>query len=307
MKKHFAVLGAGSVGCLWTAKLCQAGIMPTLILRPQRYKQLGQRVATISINNVDGSCFDYRVNLATSQTIKSAVDILIVCTKAQDTESAVESVQHALHAESIILLLQNGMGSQQAIASLLPLQPVWVGSMTGGAYLQAPFDVRHAGNRVTWIGKFSGIKSPAEAIFLDSLKKLQLDIQVTSDIEQMLWNKLGINCCINGLTAFYSCRNGELLDNGQRQQHLHRLIAETQQALDCLDKGKSYSLIKEVESVCKMTAQNISSTYHDVLMGRTTELACINGFLIQAVSAWSLELKEHIQLLSSLQKRGIEI
>ena len=308
MRKHWAILGAGSIGCLWAAKLCQAGITPTLILRPARYKQCVQtRVSSISMIGIDNNLSDYNVNIASPQTIREPVDTLVICTKAQHSESAVISVKHALHSGSIILLLQNGMGSQQAIASSLPSQAVWAGSVTDGAYLKAPFVVCHAGKGKTLVGKLSGPKLFAEIPFIDTLKKLPLDIQITSDIEQTLWDKLAINCCINGLTALYNCKNGELLDNDYKQQHLHRLIVETQYTLQQLGRTKKNALMEQVETTCKLTAHNISSTCNDVRAGRATELACINSFLIKAASAKSIKLKEHTQLLSDLRQQGVKI
>ncbi len=91
-----------------------------------------------------------------NETIHSPTNRLIVCTKAQDSLSALNSVKPHLADNCRILLLQNGMGSQQIIRDALPTQTIWAGSSNDGAYLSAPFEVCHAGQGQNWIGPLRG-------------------------------------------------------------------------------------------------------------------------------------------------------
>ena len=154
------ILGAGSIGCLWAAKLYQSGIQASLILRPHRFQQLNSpSSALLKITDTLGKQTKIPIKVTTAASISQPIKTLLVTTKAQHARDAVASIQTLLTDTSRLLLLQNGMGSQQDIASDLPEQDIWAGSSTDGAYLTAPFHVTHAGQGVTFIGKLTNASS----------------------------------------------------------------------------------------------------------------------------------------------------
>ncbi len=301
---YWYILGAGSIGCLWAASLCQKGKVPYLILRNSNYQQLNKSHTPLTLMTAEQST-QYRVNVTSPETLHAPVNRLIVCTKAQNALEAINSIKSHLTERCQILLLQNGMGSQQAICNAFPAQTVWAGSSTDGAYLSAPFEVNHAGQGQTWIGPMKAHPVEASNGFDDLLHNFRLQVSLYDNIEQKLWEKLAINCCINGLTALFNCRNGELLDNGEKQTWLDQLIAETSRVLAALDIDTPL-LQERVYGVCQSTANNISSTCQDARQGRATELPFINGFLINKAHALDIPVDNHQKLMDQLRASGIQ-
>ena len=234
--------------------------------------------------------------------LNEPVSRLIVCTKAQDALSAIKAIAHNLTDDCKILLLQNGMGCQQAVAREFPELSVWAGSATDGAYLNKPFNVCHAGKGMTHIGPLGTSCLPNDFDLL--LNDFRLDVQQVDDIEQFLWKKLAINCCINGLTALYDCRNGRLLDNGEKQQWLDQLATEVNHVLEVIAKPIK-NLVESVHHICQITANNISSTCQDARQGRRTELAYINHYLIEQADSLQAPVPSHKKLMAALEKKGI--
>lgn len=297
------ILGAGSIGCLWAASLCHKGESPRLILRESSYQQFDQKRIPLKLLTPE-QISRFAVDIVSPETIHSPINRLIVCTKAQDSLSALNSVKPHLADNCRILLLQNGMGGQQAIRDALPTQAIWAGSSTDGAYLSAPFEVRHAGQGQTWIGPLSSHQQ-SEQGFYDLCNNFRLKVSQCDPIEQKLWEKLAINSCINGLTALFDCRNGELLDNGEKQVWLDQLITETSEVLAAL--GMPANALKEsVYGVCQITASNLSSTCQDARKGRATELSFINGFLIQQANSLGVTVNSHHQLMDQLNATGVK-
>nr|MDT0253782.1 2-dehydropantoate 2-reductase [Endozoicomonas sp.] len=198
---NWYILGAGSMGCLWAASLCHKGEAPRLILRDSNYQQLKESHAPLKLTTA-GQSFQYHVDVVSPETLNAPINRLIVCTKAQNALEAINSIKSHLTESGQILLLQNGMGSQQAINEAFPTQSVWAGSSTDGAYLAAPFEVCHAGQGETWIGPMTD-NSVSVDRFNDLLSNFRLKVSPCDTIEQKLWEKLAINCCINGLTALF--------------------------------------------------------------------------------------------------------
>ena len=294
------VLGAGSIGCLWAASLAEQGLPVEVILRDKRMASLPEQPHQLTLTHQEQSD-DVSVSFTSPARISQSISRLIVCTKAQDALTAIKEVAHRLNKESRILLLQNGMGSQQAIAKAFPELGIWVGSVTDGAYLKSPFHVCHAGVGQTSIGPWSS--NTQQDDFKELLSDFRLKVCLSAHIEQQLWNKLAINCCINGLTALFDCRNGELLDNGVCQIRLDELIDETGQLLNIYDIDNQ--LRENVYRVCRKTANNVSSTCQDARHKRTTELSYINNFLIKDASRRGLEAVVNRRLLDELERRNI--
>lgn len=285
------ILGAGSMGCLWACALAEAGESVTLIVREDKWQG---DVVELRYQR-DGEQKIFAVNVTTPIRLSQPIEQLIVTTKSYDVLAAMESVRLYLSPEAFVLLLQNGMGAQQQIISKFPQQTVWVGSSTDGAYLTTPFSVVHAGQGVTYCGPLEKSSGNIAPVF----PPLLLNVEVVSDMPLRLWRKLAVNCGINGLTALFGCKNGELLDGGERQVRLDALLAETTQLLEVL-APEPIEAKTAVYDVCRVTANNYSSTHQDVWHGRQTELAFINGFLIEQAKARGLSAPLNEQLLRDL-------
>ncbi|WP_257265583.1 ketopantoate reductase family protein [Endozoicomonas sp. ONNA2] len=168
----------------------------------------------------------------------------------------------------------------------------------------APFAVCHAGRGQTWIGPLSA-QQQSEPGFHDLCDNFRLKVRQCHTIEQKLWEKLAINSCINGLTALFNCRNGELLDNGEKQARQDQLIIETSKVLAALGMPAT-ALRESVYSVCEITASNLSSTWQDARRVRATELSFINGFLIQQANTLGVTVTGHHQLMDQLSVAGVK-
>ena len=300
-KQQWHVLGAGSIGCLWAASLCDRGFATELIVRAERLQTLKANPVTIRLRQ-HGQVQPFPVSVTSPEAIRQPVHRLIVCTKAQDALSAIDQIAHWLTRQSQILLLQNGMGSQQAIIEKYPELNIWAGSVTDGAYLNGAFDVCHAGQGETMVGPLTPYGKHDD--FAELAEGFRLNVQRVPDIEQQLWSKLAINCCINGLTALFNCHNGELLENSVYRSRLMQLVEETVVVMEGLGIAMD-DLSVRVQHICRITAENVSSTCLDARMNRTTELTYINGFLIRQAGAAELPIKAHRRLMSELEKLGI--
>ncbi|MCK5894999.1 MAG: 2-dehydropantoate 2-reductase [Endozoicomonadaceae bacterium] len=316
MTDHWSILGAGALGCLWAASLRESGRPCTLILREQRLQEITGHTTHLEpeLQLVEANRRQrFTISITDRHHITAPIQHLIVTTKAKDTQQAVHDIAPMLTDNAIILLLQNGMGSQETANSLLKKCIVWAGTTTDGAWKEptdsaypAQWTVHHAGHGQTWIGALS----PEQPLLPSSLAKLatvkRLSIHPCDDIEQRLWLKLAINGSINGLTAIHQCRNGELLTCPERWQQVNALCEETTQLLLRLNIGGDINLQAITREVLQRTANNYSSTLQDVSNGRKTELSFINGFLLNKARQLGMNLPSHQALMEQLKQRGIQ-
>ncbi|MGY4530997.1 2-dehydropantoate 2-reductase [Pseudomonas sp. TE3786] len=267
---HWHILGAGSLGTLWAARLARANVPVTLLLRNRQrlasYRQLGGLTLV-----EQGQASLYPVP-AQSVDDTSPIRLLLLACKAYDAEAAAASVAHRLTTDAQVVLLQNGMGSQDAVAARLPRARCILASSTEGAFRDGDFRVVFAGHGHTWLGD---PQNPVPSAWLADLQNAGISHEWTPDILSRLWRKLALNCAINPLTVLYDCRNGALLEH---PAEVATLCAELSELLSlCGQTAAAEHLDEEVQRVIKATAANYSSMHQDAAQGRRTEISYLIG------------------------------
>jgi 2-dehydropantoate 2-reductase len=292
MKQRWYILGAGSIGCLWACHLIKAGYPVTLILRDQ--KKLNTFAQSKGIILADEH-FSVEAEIANNP---SPIHQLLITTKSTDTEIAFNSVKSRLANNTKVVVLQNGLGSQEWIKSQLPQGEVVWASTTDGAWMKSPFHLVHAGKGVTRIGSPS-IQYP----WIASLKHGLLSVQLDEDIAATLWRKLAINCAINPLTAVYNCRNGDLVKKPDYLATMATICKEVEsvaqaEGIELFDGP----LIEQACHVAELTAENYSSMLQDIRHNRTTEISHITGYLCRLAKHHNLQVPSNSFYLNKIKK-----
>jgi 2-dehydropantoate 2-reductase len=219
---------------------------------------------------------------------------LLVACKAYDAEEATAALAPRLAPGAEIILLQNGLGSQEAVAARLPRARCVFASSTEGAFREGDFRVVYAGRGHTWLGVQGERRTPE---WLDDLQAADIPHQWTHDILAKLWRKLALNCAINPLTVLHDCRNGDLRDWPQEVAGLCAELAELLRQAGQPEAAED--LHAEVLRVIDGTAANYSSMYQDVAQGRRTEIA----YLLGHACAQAERLQLRLPRLDDLQQR----
>ena len=292
------ILGAGSLGRLWGAMLPAGGI--AFIARP---------------GEPTGASVDYRFRPCEGPESQVRIpflqpgdepELILVTTKAGDTLDAVAGVINQFAIDTPILLFQNGLGSQQAVAKRWPERPILAASTTEGANRPESGLLVHAGTGDTWVGPMT---SPAKVTVRKAVTMLAtsgMKIHPETDIVQRLWQKLIINAGINPYTAILDCPNGKILDAPLYQSTIDQLCLELSQVMDAAVRIREMpdALRERIEQVARNTAGNTSSMRADVQRGRQTEIDFINGYVAKLGKELGIEtpvnqmLTERVQQLS---------
>lgn len=302
MSTPWHILGAGSLGTLWAARLARAGVPVRLILRDTA--RLARYRATLGLTLIEqGVAHTYPVIGQTPDAPEPIRRLLVAC-KAYDARSAVAQLGHRLAPGAELILLQNGLGSQDEVAAQVPHVRCIVASSTEGAFGQSDGHVVFAGHGYTWLGD---ARQPTPPPWLQDLTAAGIPHEWSTDILTRLWRKLALNCAINPLTVLYQCRNGEL------QAHhceVATLCAELAELLQCCGQpAAAIDLHSEVERVIQATAANYSSMYQDVANARRTEISYLLGYACQAAARHRLNLAHlqqlQVRLVQELNARGL--
>ena len=302
MNTHWHVLGAGSLGSLWATRLARAGLPVTLILRDTA--RLATYEAAGGLILVEQGQEQHFAIPAQSLEADTPIKRLLVACKAYDAEAAVARLAARLSPGAELILLQNGLGSQDAVAAQAPQARCLFASSTEGAFRDGDWRVVFAGHGFTWLGD---IAHPQPPCWLDELTLAGIPHEWNTQILTRLWRKLALNCAINPLTVLYSCRNGGLLEHHCEVATLCMELAELLEY--CGQPAAAQDLQSEVERVIQATAANYSSMYQDVAQGRRTEIAYLLGYACAAAARHHCNLPHlsrlHKRLAAHLTAKGL--
>jgi 2-dehydropantoate 2-reductase len=308
-QSSWQVIGAGAMGCLWAARLWQRSQLPdqpnvTLLLRDGRAVAEYLRTGAIVLHAGTGK-FSCPVNAIDIGSIRGRISNLLVATKAQHVESALQSIAHALTADSRIVLLQNGLRSQHLISARYGAQRVYCLSTSHGAWLHAPYQVVHAGFGAAWLGQFHQFPGNIKSL-LDQLPAQEMNIRHDPDINNRLWHKFAINCAVNALTVVHNCRNGELQTIPAAREQLIKLCAEITRIFAAAPEAPPLdNLLASVDEVLRATSSNYSSTLQDVRNGKVTEIADLNGYLVELAQQYDCPAPLNIALTRAVLSKQV--
>ncbi|MDT2021951.1 2-dehydropantoate 2-reductase [Methylocella sp. CPCC 101449] len=206
-----AVVGCGAMGSIYAALLASAGHEVIAIDRSadqvQAINERGLHVA--------GASGDRTVRLRASTDIpEEPVDLVIVAVKAGHVDTVRAQLSRLLAPQTIVLTIQNGLGSAQAVAEAVGAERLAVGIAGGfGAIRRGPADVFHNGMETIRIGAFDGLTEARLSPIINAWSKAGFKTEFSSNIVAMQWEKLICNvaysapCTLTGLTV------GEVMDD----------------------------------------------------------------------------------------------
>lgn len=299
------ILGAGAIGSLWAAYGYQAGADVRLILRNQERVKDYQQHGGILLRNANKTLL-CPVPANSPQSISTPIQHLLITTKAQQTLTALSAIKSHIADHAVLLLLQNGLGIAEQIRRDFPNVTVLQGSTTEGCYRQSGFEFIHAGHGHTFIGSTAAHREPDHSALEQlaaSLSFSPIMVNLSDNIDAVLWRKLAVNCVINPLTVIHNCRNGELLHKPESLTQMRQLVDEILALSVALNKEHWLEgLYEHVENIAASTAENRSSMLQDIDAGRETEIDAITGYLCQLAKQHNINMPLNQELLAEIKR-----
>ena len=280
MSNTWHILGPGAIGSLFACHLQQAGFQVYLIGRkPETREQHIELREPAAIRH-----FSFPPT-----TPEQPVKQLLITVKAHQTAAALQTIQHRLSSDTIMVLMQNGMGAWQALQAEQPDSHIVLATTTEGANRPAPGVVVHAGQGDTFVGSLGPEGQQAAATVRQAWSATQLSVNEDPHILPRLWQKLAINCAINPLTALYDCPNGALLDNPAALEQMQQVCDEVEQVMGLALDQQTSGLFELAKTIAAKTANNISSMLQDVRKQQPTEIDHITGYLLSEAQRQGVE------------------
>lgn len=291
------ILGPGAIGSLFAWGLDEAGLNVRLL---SRHSAENARLITLERHGSQGQLDTKAFHVDHRDT---PIQRLLVTVKAHQTEAALSAIAPRVGTDTLILLLQNGMGAWQVAQRLFPASPCIVGTTTEGAWRAADHHIVHAGRGETWIGYLQSHWRPQADATVSTWQSTLFQPRLDDQILARLWRKLAINCAINPLTVLYDCRNGELLDKPAALRQMEAICTEVERVMTAvLQTDIDMPLLELACDVARKTGANHSSMLQDYRRGQPTEIDFITGYLVQEAQRLGIAVPENNTVLAAVRR-----
>lgn len=274
---NIIIVGAGSIGSLFGALLSKKNTVILVGRTPH--------ITAIQRNglNISGKTH-FHVNLLAVDSITDIsipVNLIILTVKSYDTETAIRQIISLIKEDTLVMSLQNGLDNIEKMRYIIDKNRIVAGITTHGAILTRPGVINHTGIGKTILGVIDNSQSKQLENITNLFNESGIETQASNDIIKEIWAKAIINSSINPLTAFFTCKNGYLLENPLLEKIVENICEES----TCIAQAEGIllttsAMIQQTKEVIKDTVNNYSSMLQSVLQGKKTEIESINGKLL---------------------------
>jgi 2-dehydropantoate 2-reductase len=272
-----AIVGAGAMGSVYAGILGDAGNEVWAVdVWAEHVEAIKARGLT-----VEGAGGNRTVRIeATSDPAPVGVcDLVVIATKALDVERAARSAKPLLGPQTVVLPIQNGLGSADRIAAVLGEESVAIGVVGGfGASIVGPGHVHHNGWELVRLGERHGPATARIRRIAKTWEDAGFRVEVYDDVDQLVWEKLICNVCFSAACAILERPIRDVLDDVGAWQVASRCA---QEAYDVARARRIALSFDDPVAYARTFGEKIPdakpSMLLDVLAGRPCEIDVING------------------------------
>jgi 2-dehydropantoate 2-reductase len=190
-----AVVGPGALGSYYGAKLCHAGEEVHFLLRSDydAVKRNG-----VFIHSPEGN-FNVRPKSAKTPGEIGESDLVLIGLKTTANDQFPKLLPPLVGPRTIVLTLQNGLGNEEALAKLFPVEQIMGGLCFVCLNRTAPGIIEHMAHGVVVLGEFQRWPEPRTHDIASLFKNSGVNCKVSDNLAQAHWEKLVWNIPFNGL------------------------------------------------------------------------------------------------------------
>ena len=296
------VIGCGAMGSIYAALLADAG---------NEVHAVDASTAHVAAINeaglrVEGASGDRTVRLAASTQIpQNPVDLVIVAVKAAHVASVAPGLGALLAPKTVVLTIQNGVGSADTLAMHMPPDRLAVGIAGGfGAIQRGPGHVFHNGMNIIRMGPYAGLPVGQIEEVAALWRQAGFKAEAVSNVLAMQWEKLICNvaysapCALTGLTV------GEVMDDPDMAP------VSRAAAVEAWTIAKGLQIDLKVDDPIKLVLEFGAGVRHakpsllqDHENRRASEIEVINGAVTRAAARLNMAAPVNEVLVALVRQR----
>jgi len=280
---EIAIVGAGAMGCRFGAALQGAGHDVQLVDPWAAHVAAMAEQGGLLVESESGTeLVPLTANLPAAST--GSPELILIFGKAMQTSSLIRSAQHLVSDQTVVLTLQNGLGNIEAISQVVPVERIVAGVTTLGTELLGPGKIRSLGDGDTHVMQADGHHGTTMQIVLDAFAKAEISVDVSADVQAMIWSKVAFNSVLNTLCTLMFCSVSALPAYPGFWELAGRIIDEISAvgaAENVSVDGEKVRKTIEGATNPEMSGNHFPSMLQDLINSRATEIEHLNGEIVR--------------------------
>ncbi len=290
--RRYAVVGTGALGGYYGACLQRAGFDVHFLLN-RDYEVVAQQ--GLIIQSIQGDFKLPQVQAYPTTEAMPSCDVILIALKAVHNAVLPAILPPLLQPQSIVLVLQNGLGGEQYVASLIGSERVMGGLCFISSNKIGPGHIHHLDYGLINLADYGdgyqaqGLTHPMQMIASD-FEAAGIPVQLSPDLFSARWQKLVWNIPFNGLSVILNATTDQMMSNPMTRSLIEAVMQEVAHAaVGCgaivPDTVIPDLLVKTEQMVSYRTSMKI-----DYELGRPLEVEAILGFPLKIAHQQGISL-----------------
>jgi 2-dehydropantoate 2-reductase len=298
----FSIVGTGAVGGYYGGLLQRAGCDVHFLLHSD-YDHVCEK--GLRIQSVDGDFHLPEIKAYKNPQQMPRCDVVIVALKTTANAALKNILPHLVKKDSIILTLQNGLGSEEEIEALIGMDRVIGGLCFLCSNKIGPGHIHHLDYGLITIGEYQkngkagGITPRLEKLGAD-LRSAGIPIQLVEDLALARWKKLVWNIPFNGLSVVRNVLTDELIQNPETRFLCIDLMNEVADASAMCARPIDPAFIKKMITDTEKMKPYAPSMKLDFDRGNQMEIEAIYGAPIRLAESKGVHMPKTKKLYRQL-------
>lgn len=230
---NYAVIGTGAIGGFYGALLQHSGYEVHFLLHSdfEQVKNQGLKVESVDKGDISLSS----VNAYCRVQDMPYCDVVIVSLKTYQNQLLKDIIPSLCKEDTIVILLQNGLGMEAGLRELLPNNPILGGMCFICSNKVGPGHIKHLDYGSVTLGEYAG-ETQAAGI-TRNLEKVAaefqtagIDVQTSDNLMKSRWIKLMWNMPFNGLSVVLRATTDEIMANPYTRELAESIMREARTA-----------------------------------------------------------------------------
>lgn len=241
-KKVFAVIGTGAIGGYYGARLHHGGHDVHFLLNSD-YQHVVDNGLRVDSHYGDFSIPSSDLNAYSAVADMPKADVVLVALKTTQNHLLDSLIRPLLKPNTLVMLLQNGIGAEQEVAEAFDLPYVGGGLCFICSNKVGPGHIDHIDYGRITIGVYGQSGIDSLHAFASDLTQSGVDVDVDPKIIDARWKKLLWNVPFNGLSAVLDSDTATMMDCAELVDLSKAIMIEVQHAAQTTDTEIPMSLI----------------------------------------------------------------
>jgi 2-dehydropantoate 2-reductase len=306
LNRSYTIIGTGAVGGFYGACLQRAGFDVHFLVHSD-YEHVRQHGLVIESKEGDFTL----PNVHAYQDVREipATDVVIIALKATQNHllaSLLPPLIQDNQDNSVVLVLQNGLGVEEEIAQIVGNATIIGGLCFLCSNKVGPGHIRHIDYKAITLAKYAegyqvcGITE--EMVYLaNDFKEADIPILLFEDLWLARWKKLVWNIPYNGLSVVLDATTQELMANLDSRSLVEQLMQEVSLGAQTSNRSIPESFIQEMLDHTEKMEPYKTSMKIDYDERRAMEVEAILGNPLRSAQSRGIELPQIAMLYQQLK------